>query len=305
MTFALASFRAYGVEAEEPVNNKYKQVLELNITGANTDVAYDVGTYAGTFWTAVGGTSPGADALLAIKDIQTRAKAFVEAGGFGGYAKGSATYPSIVKILSAASSGGSASEALTVSGLLTTDTILAVTPAVASATGRPSIVVLAGTIAGGSATPTATVTGLATSATDTILSVVQDHINANSLPLLGFNTQGAGSLVTVYSADPGGSGTIKVTVLRVATTDTYNPVSWSTQASNALTVVWGANPGAGAKVIVAVSRTIATGTYSITMNATNTLLPDILFLSGNAPTAIGVVLEWELKDGEEPVQVSG
>ncbi len=96
--------------------------------------------------------------------------------------------------------------------------------------------------------------------------------------------------------------------MRVSTTDTYNPVSWGTQINDGITVVWGANPGAGAKVLVAVSRsvsTIATGTYSVTMNATNTLLPDVLFLSGNAPLAATMVLQWELKDGEIPVEISG
>ncbi len=224
MTFALVSARAYGIEAEEAVNKRYKQVLSLSITAANTNVAVDLGTYAGTFWTAVGSTEPGITALQAVKDIQTRAKTLLKVAGTGiaGKIQSTAVYPGPV--------------------------------------------VLAGTIAGGSATPSATVTGLATSATDTILAVTQDHINANSLPLLGYNTQAAGSLVTVYSADPGGSGTIKVTVWR-----------------------------AGLTAVVA-------GTYNVVPNATNTQIPDILFLSGEAPTAYTLEIEWELKDQEEPVE---
>ncbi len=227
MTFALASFRAYGIEAEEVVNKRYKQVLSLSITAANTNVAVDIGTYAGTFWTAVGGTAPGINALLAVKDIQTRAKTFlkVAGSGIGSKVQNLATYPSIVSI--------------------------------------------AGTVAAGSATPAVTAAALQASTADTILSVTQDAKGANSLPLLGYNTQAAGSLVAVYSADPGASGTVKIAVLRNNTT------------------------------------AVPTGTYNVVMNATNTNIPDILFLSGEAPTAYTLEFEWELKDGEQPVEVDG
>ncbi len=308
MTFALTSVKAYGVEASEPLQKRFIQRLELKGTAANSNVAYDFGTYAGTFWTAVGGTQPGITALKAVKDIQIAAKAFLSAQGIGlnGYTQGAASAALLTKFLSAASAGGSASEVYTVTGLLASDTILAVTPQVAGATGRPTLVVLAGTVAGGAATGTATVTGLNTS-TDTILAVTQDAKGANSLPLLGYNTPATNAINYVYSADPGGSGTLKVLVSRLATTDTYNPVAWGTQVDNALTVTYGANPGAGAKVEVAVSRSsaaVVTGTYQLTMDATNTNIPDILFLSGNAPTAFDMVLSWELPDGQVPIECS-
>lgn len=65
---------------------------------------------------------------------------------------------------------------------------------------------------GGAASEVFTVTGLL--ATDTILSVSQSIKGANSLPLLGFNTQAANALTGVYSADPGAAAKIVVTVLR-------------------------------------------------------------------------------------------
>ncbi len=55
----------------------------LEGTAANTNVAYDIGTYAGTFWTAVGSTSPGTYGLKAIKDIQVAARTFIYVGGTG------------------------------------------------------------------------------------------------------------------------------------------------------------------------------------------------------------------------------
>ena len=78
MAFALTSIKAYGVEAEEPLNKDYRQFVELNITGLATDVDLDIGDYTtGTFWSAIGTTSDQAKALLlALKAIQIKAKSF-------------------------------------------------------------------------------------------------------------------------------------------------------------------------------------------------------------------------------------
>ncbi len=310
MTFALTKVTAYGTEASEPLQKRFVQTLILEGTAANTNVAYDIGNYTGTFWTAVGSTLPGSVGLKAVKDINVAARTFMSAEGIGllGYVQADASIPSVLSLLSSASVGGSASEAYTVTGLASAangDTILAVTPEIASATGRPALVVLAGTVAGGAATGTATVTGLV-AATDTVLAVTQDAKGANSLPLLGYNTPANNAINYVYSADPGGSGTLKVLVSRTSTTDTYVPVSWGTQVTNGLTVTYGANPGAGAKVLVTVSRAAVTavqaGTYQLSMDATNTNLPDILFLSTDAPTSFKIVYQWSLKDGINPIE---
>lgn len=224
MTFALTSFRAFGIEAEEPVNNKYQQKLELVITAANTDTALDLGTYAGTFWSAVGSADPGLTALLAIKDIQTRAKSFLGIGG-SGIAGKSQVQAGLTKLDSAASAGGAATETLTVTGLLTTDVILAASQFVKGASGT--------------------------------------------------------ALISYGSA----TGTVAV--------------------AGQLPVEWTANPGAGAKVRVEVLRVLpVSGQYILAMNATNTQLPDITFFSTDAPTAYTVVLSWELKDGEIPVEAN-
>lgn len=128
MTLALTKVVALGVPVAEPVTKRWLQRLTLTITAANTDATHDYGTYAGTFWTAVGSTEPGLTALKAIKDIQVRASSFLRAGGKGISDKAmvDASRDLITKIDSAASSGGNATETLTVTGLLTTDTILGV-----------------------------------------------------------------------------------------------------------------------------------------------------------------------------------
>ncbi len=225
MTFALTKVTAYGIEASEPLQKRFKQVLILEGTAAATNVSYDFGTYAGTFWTAVGSTEPGTTALKAVKNINIAAKAFIDIGGVGiaGRSQSSSTDPKVLALTSAVYAGGSATPTLAVTGLLTTDTILGATQIVK---------------------------------------------NANSLPLIGANATCAvaDQYPVVYSADPGASGTVRVTISRAA------------------------------------ANTVITGEYQLSMDATNTLIPNILFLSGDAPTAFKMVLEWVLKDNEGPIE---
>ncbi len=222
MAFALTRAQAYGTEVEEAVNKKYKQVLILTFTAANTDVDLDLGDYAGTFWDAVDGSQPGIDALLAIKDIQTRAETFLGIGGtaIAGYSQADASGSSIIAIDSAASLGGAATEAVALTGALSTDTILAVS---------------------------------------------QKVKGANSTALNGF----------------------------------------ATLIDNGITLSWTANPGASSVATVLLQRagitTPAAGTYTVVMNATNTQLPDILFVTGNAPAGGIIALEWTLKPQQQPV----
>lgn len=227
MTLALTGAKAWGIEAEEPRNNRYMQYLRLVGTGANTDVTYDLGAYVagslGTYWNAVDGSEPGDSALKAIRDICSRAQAFLSVGGIG------------------------------LSARQMVDASRAVVQSLTSAA-----------YGGGSATPTLTVTGLLT--TDTILTAQQRVANANSLPLIGHAATCATNdqFAVTYSADPGATGTVKVVFSRATTT-----------------------PEAG------------TYTQALTNGA-----PDIVFASGDAPTAIDITLCWLLKDGEEPVALT-
>ncbi len=231
MTFALTRVKAYGIEASEPLQKINVQRVELDITGANTDVAYDVGDVTagslGTFWTAVSGTEPGTTALKAFRDIAIIAKCFLWVGGLGLTGKSQI-----------------------------------------SGTGGGTTYLDSAVYAGGSATPTLTVTGLA--AADVILSATQRVKNANSLPLLGWTdgSRTANQLDVAYSADPGATGVVRVAIQKAAAAVT--PVA---------------------------------GQYSVTLDATVTTLPNILFASGNAPTVAYLVFEWELKDGIMPIEV--
>ncbi len=226
MTFALTSVKAYGIESSEPLQKRFKQYLELKGTAANTNVSYDFGTYAGTFWTAVGSTAPGTTALKAVKDIQTKAKCFLAVGGIGlsAYQQSAASVPVVQSLTSAAYGGGSATPTLAVTGLLTTDTIL----------GAQQIIK-----------------------------------NQNSLPLIATaaTCAVADQYLVTYSADPGTTGTVKVIFSRATTS-------------------------------------VPAGTYHLTMDATNTLIPNILFVTTDAPTVFDMVLSWELPDGSIPVECS-
>lgn len=226
MAFALTKVRAYGIEAEEALNNKYQQKLILNITGLATDVDLDLGDYSGTFWTAVGGTEPGATALKAIQDIQTLADSFVGLGGTSieGYSQQGAL-GGLVNYDSAASAGGSGSESLTVTGLAVGDTILSATQRVAG---------------------------------------------ANGTAITAFGTVSANTLPVTWTANPGAGAIVRVLVRKVETS----------------------------------ASTVAPGSYSVTMNSTNTQLPDILFAASNAPTAYVLELSWILKDQQQPVEVT-
>lgn len=131
MTMAVTKVECYGVGTEEAVNKRYRQYMNLTITGANTDVDYDFGDHVsgslGTFWDAVDGTTIGANALTAIRDIVKRAAHFNDFGGdFKSRSQADAAATLISYYDSAVSAGGNATETMTVTGLLTTDTILSV-----------------------------------------------------------------------------------------------------------------------------------------------------------------------------------
>lgn len=217
MTLALTKVTAFGVEADEAITKRFIQRVVIEGTAANTNVAYDLDANSGTFFTAVGATHPGSDLLTFLKEMDVRALTFLDAKGTGLATKSQ-------------ESGG--------------------------------LAVIAGTIAGGAASTAAVVTGLLT--TDVILAVTQNVKGANSLPLLGYNTQIADGLTVVYSADPGANGTIKVLVQRAAAVP-------------------------------------AAGHYTLSLTANR---PNITFITGDAPTTIKWVLSWMLKDGTEPLNFS-
>lgn len=82
----------------------------------------------------------------------------------------------------------------------------------ATIVGQTILVLTSNASVGGAATEALVVTGLLT--TDTIIAVSQSVKGANSLPLLGFNTQATNSLTAVFSADPGSGAIIKVAIKR-------------------------------------------------------------------------------------------
>ncbi len=139
MTFAVTKVQAYGIEAEEALNKRYRQYMILTITAANTDVDLDLGDNQtgslGTFWTAADDSATGAGALLAIQDIVTRAEYF---DGFGGNFMDRAQVDSastlVTALNSGASTGGAAAETLTLTGAVTGDTVLGATIVTAGST---------------------------------------------------------------------------------------------------------------------------------------------------------------------------
>lgn len=227
MTFALSQVRAFGIESEEAISKRYIQAMVLNITAANTDIDLDLGDYSGTFWTAVSGSAATA-ALSALKSIQLKAESFWKVGGtsIAGYQQADASYDSVLALDSTATAGTTgATRTLTVTGLLTTDTILKFT-------------------------------------------IVEDGANARYVQEAAKTCAVNGQYVVTFSGEPGAGLEGRVMISR-----------------------------SGATAVVS-------GTYQLAMDSTNTQLPNILFLSGDAPTSYVLYLEWVLKDGELPIEVS-
>ncbi len=135
MALALVSFRADGLEVDESVVKLFKQQAVLTITGAATDTTVDISNPGGAFWTAVSGTIPGSVALPALLDIATRAECLYAVALADGALSKSKAGSSPEVLSSNASSGGMATETLTVTGLTTTDIIVSVTQRVAGANG--------------------------------------------------------------------------------------------------------------------------------------------------------------------------
>lgn len=131
MAFAITKVQCYGIEAEEPVNKRYRQYMILTLTAANTDVDLDLGDNQtgslGTFWDAVDGTTIGANSLKAIQDIVTRADYFDDFGGtFKDRAQQDSSGGAISVVNSGATTGGADTETVTLSGAATGDTVASV-----------------------------------------------------------------------------------------------------------------------------------------------------------------------------------
>ncbi len=226
MTFVVTKVQAYGIEAEEALNKRYRQYMILTLTAANTDTDLDLGDNQtgslGTFWTAADDTATGAGALLAIQDIVTRADYFDGFGGnFMNRAQVDAASTLITALNSSASTGGAAGETLVLTGAATGDTVLSAT-------------VVAG--------PTGTVV---------LQRAASSIATADAYPV-------------VFSGDPGGTAVVRVALKRAAGT-----------------------------------TAVEAGTYQVSY-ANKT--PNILFASGDAPTAYAIVLKWILQPQTAPVE---
>jgi hypothetical protein len=306
VTFALTRIECYGVEHDEAVQKRFIQRAVLTITAANTDVDLDLGdlTSPGTFWAAADATATGLAGLAAFRAIAVAARSFVRVGGTGiaDKAQADASIVTVGSLTSAATAGGNRTQTLTVTGLAASDTILAVTPSVEGDTKAQVLYYESGALSGGAANETATVTGLA--ATDNIIAVSQSVKNGtDTVALTGWSDQGSNSLKLYFTANPGAGGKVRVAVQRAGGVGVS---AWDTPGSNSLSVTFTDAPGTGTKVTVVYSRAVTSvvaGTYQLSLDGTYTQMPNILFCSGDAPTAYTIVCEWELKDDQLPIQL--
>lgn len=70
MALACTKVEAFVEEIDEPITKRFKQVVQISLTGANTDTVHDLGAYLagalGTLWTAVGADGAQGQAALGI-----------------------------------------------------------------------------------------------------------------------------------------------------------------------------------------------------------------------------------------------
>jgi hypothetical protein len=78
MTMAIVKCKAYGLQTGAATRSKGLQIIELELTGAAADVAYDFGNSSGTFWTAVLTSSPtcGPSVLELFENVSAGCLAF-------------------------------------------------------------------------------------------------------------------------------------------------------------------------------------------------------------------------------------
>jgi len=142
MAFACTKFKAYVVTAQSPTRARKLQRVAMTVTGLNSDTALDIGTLGGTFWTAAKADGTYGSIANAAYDtlvkIVAEALALDEIGGtIEAYDRNDGQKYDYFVYESAAGAGGGATEAMTVTGLLATDTILSVSQSTKGAISLP------------------------------------------------------------------------------------------------------------------------------------------------------------------------
>lgn len=143
MTLSLQKFKAYGIRCSGATRQHTQQVVEMFITGAASDTTWDISADVtgslGTFWTAALADplygSLASNALGIIQRLQSNVNdlKMPQAESLTTYTQTSTAAVTVVELLSAAITGGSASVTATVVGLMSTDTIISVDQEVANA----------------------------------------------------------------------------------------------------------------------------------------------------------------------------
>lgn len=77
MAFGLSGFKAHGIDVAGPSRKLGIQRLCFTITGTAADVDLDLGDFSGTFWTAVGAATLGANVKETVQRIVAQAQAFL------------------------------------------------------------------------------------------------------------------------------------------------------------------------------------------------------------------------------------
>lgn len=122
MAVALTSVKVYPLETEQSMRDNFPHLAEISLTALASDTTVNLATLAAADST----NGPYLTTLLQRADVITGYFFLESARAQNGAAANVKTF------LSNASAGGAAAEAYTVTGLLSTDTVIAVTPQTAT-----------------------------------------------------------------------------------------------------------------------------------------------------------------------------
>lgn len=308
--FTLTKFRAYGIEADEAVSKRNKQIAIFNINSSSVvDAIIQFGFIFSGFWADNKSAMPGA--FKAIQDINLRAESFVGINGIGLAGKVQTTAEGLGGLNASTSdpSNDSVNQVIALS-----DTSL---PAgvnilsfyqVTQGTGINRFLVFDSSASvGGSVNEVYTVTGLLS--TDKIGAVTPYLSSGNNVSILGISTFGNNTATVNYTGNPGVGAKVRIAVGRQG----GNPVIAGRNIDGgSMEVCFMQPPGVGSTVLVSYFSTSdggPSGAEYILMMESDTPdfplnLPTLQFpVDGfNDVSGTSLVMEWVLNDGELPIE---
>lgn len=314
MSFDISSFKTYGIEADEAISKRNKQIAIFEIHNTDEeDTDLWIGDFSSGFWSQVSAQIP--EAMKSIADINERSDSFIGLGGslLNDYVQILPLPNSYMLLLSGFTSGATSTTVnLSITDLSDDDQIISVTANDLDGGLTPlRVLCMDSNIINTPDSPVVEYLVLGLLGSDTILSVSPRTKGATNASLVCMDSYSDDSMEVAYTADPGSGASIFVTALRNETNPNCAPVtaySFPRDGTGTMNITFAIPPPDGTSVNVSVVRTasgpsLGPNEFVLAMDDEETNIPNITFSSGFAPEpSYTVILQWNLKDGELPLQ---